>query len=61
MGDAARYEEGAQCDTEQELLDLADNTCMILASSMEDKEVLDVSPLRTYYGEITQGEQEQSE
>ncbi len=59
MGDAARYEEGAQCDTEQELLDLADN--MILASSMEDKEVLDVSPLRTNYGEITQGEQEQSE
>uniref|UniRef100_A0A2N9GX79 Reverse transcriptase domain-containing protein n=1 Tax=Fagus sylvatica TaxID=28930 RepID=A0A2N9GX79_FAGSY len=50
-----RYEEGAQCDTEQELLDLADNTCMILASSMEDKEVLDVSPLRTNYGEITQG------
>ena len=61
MGDSVSYGEGPQGDIEQEPLEPAANRSMILASSMDDNEVLDVSPLRTYYGEITQGEQEQSE
>ena len=60
MGDSVSYGEGPQGDIEQEPLEPAANRSMILASSMDDNEVLDVSPLRTYYGEITRGEQEQS-
>jgi hypothetical protein len=65
LGDYARDEEETQYVTVHDPFALVPSTSTILArASMEDTDVLNISPIRTCYGEITQGERlgkEQSE